>query len=81
MASISGRGIGVKPCIFLADSIHIVCIQEGNVLVSVHHMGVNSSPWKQSDSTASNLILQFHNEVLLAITPSLDMCHFYSGYM
>ena len=44
MASISGRGIGVKPCIFLADSIHIVCIQEGNVLVSVHHMGVNSSP-------------------------------------
>ena len=34
LAVISGRGIGVRPCVFFKDSVKVASAQENGVLVS-----------------------------------------------
>ena len=40
LAVISGRGIGVRPCVFFKDSVKVASAQENGVLVSANLGGL-----------------------------------------
>ena len=58
LAVVSGRGIGVRLCVFFADNVRVASAQEKAVLVSVHVMIIAVCAGSQPLPSLSSSILQ-----------------------